>query len=324
MPHPAICACAVNVVNAETPRTLAALQKAGPVTYLDGDLTTLALAGTQLDAALVSTSNGAALLSHQGGFAPYQDVGQPFRVSQARVTLRIRPEADVDLLRTVGVAGPYSALAVVDRSGDVSLRIETQDATDTQIVRALERGRARRRPADARVQRPGVLPPGVVSLGAVRAARDRWSDRDAGSHLNDLCQDRGRTRGMALKHVGAADVWQVQRQVLLSFLTYLGNKRICHTRIVPGAGFVQADVYQTGSVRLFDQILVVAGCGRHFAIDIASVATCWVARVGRVLQLELYGADERAIAVFSADPNSRLGQWNDLLAALPRPNAIAG
>ena len=47
----------------EQPRTLAELNQLSDVTYLDGGLETLALIGTQLDNALISTNNGAALLT---------------------------------------------------------------------------------------------------------------------------------------------------------------------------------------------------------------------------------------------------------------------
>ncbi len=296
----------------EQPRTLAELNQLSDVTYLDGGLETLALIGTQLDNALISTNNGAALLTGMGGLAPYQNVNMPFRISQKRITLRIRSEAPVHLISTNGQKKCNDLLVVADASGELFLKIETNGGYDVQAI-----GISANEQAAAHLACSQSLPEGVISLNAVRAARDAWSQSDAGKHLNDFCIDAGCIRLSTLPHIGKNWAWPVMRKVLLSFLSYLVNNQVRHARLVPGCGFLQGSLFQNGTVRIIDQIFLVSNELNNFALDLSQVTSCWVTRFSTVSHLELYSDADRAVAILAPDPNSDIRCWNNLLESLP-------
>lgn len=303
------CACASG---AQMPRTLAELEAAGEVTQLDGDLEVLALIGTQLDDALITTNNGAALLSGMGGLAPFQSSAAPFRMSSRRVTLRVRGNTAAHLVRTAGRAGDDAVVNLLEPDGAVSLRIEANSPYDRRILCSLEPGR---KPVGPR--NPIAPQPNIVSLCAVRAARNTWAEADIGLHLNDLLGDGGARRCATLPHIGRNRVWPVQKQVILSFLTFLANKGISHARLVPGYGFLQGDVFRQGATQLIDQVLLVSGAKQNFALDLSQVHSAWVVRTEHAAQLELYSSTQQAIAILAPDPAGPLRYWNDLLASLP-------
>ncbi|MCH2069344.1 MAG: hypothetical protein MK208_19060 [Shimia sp.] len=297
----------------EQPRTLAALQAQAEVTFVEGGLDTVGLIGAQLSDALISTNNGAALLSSMGGLSRLQDITRPFHISRSRVTLRVNPTTQVQLARTAGRAGPDTVLLVTDPQDHVSLRIEANGGYDALVLPALDQ--------DAQsdlTAAPTVEHTNIVSLAAVRQAKDRWARSDSGMHFNDILKDGGSTRLATLPHVGDGRAWQIQEQVIVSFLTYLIGRRISFSSLVAGCGFLQGVIFQDGDIRLLDKILLVNCDRRHFAVDLSKVASCWVSRFGAVSHLEFYAADGKAIAVLAPDPHNDLGHWNDLLASLPR------
>jgi putative heme degradation protein len=307
------CLCA----SAQAARTLDALAQTGPLTYLDMDLEALALLGTQLADALILTNNGSALLSEKGGYAAYQTSSMPHRVSSCRINMRICPTAPVNLVRTQGIGGRL-ALFVVDGSGQISHRIETDGGYDGAVLATVDEGRLKGgAPANN-----AVLANGIVSLNAVRSARLYWDCRDTGHHLNDILHDGGRIRRSTLPHVGKYKAWPVLTAVLPSFITYLRENEIGHVQLVPGAGFIQSSMAWAGKVELLDQILLVRNEQRSFAIDLSNIESMWATRIGPVSQLEIYSHAGDAIAILAADPNGNYGQWNTLLGSLP-PAAYA-
>lgn len=295
------------------PPTLDALEQAGPVSYLKADLETLALVGTQLAEALISTRNSAALISGRGGFAPYQDSARRFHASQNRVTFRVHPTTPVHMTMSAGRAGPEAVVSVSNAQGDIGMRIEAGDGYDACVLGALDRGEKRALDPSSEESFGG----NVISLGAVRSVKTHWSNSDAGQHLNEILDTTGRARASVLPYVGKGCAWRVQPQVLSSFVTFVTDRAIRHTRLVPGCGFVQGDVFKSGQVQLQDDILLVSGSGAHFALDLAQIATAWVTRFGGVSHLELFDHNDCAVAVLAPDPNSDVRVWNDLLASLP-------
>jgi hypothetical protein len=297
----------------EQPRTLAALQAQAEVTFVEGGLDTVGLIGAQLSDALISTNNGAALLSSMGGLSRLQDITRPFHISRSRVTLRVDPATQVQLARTAGRSGPDTVLLVTDPQDHVSLRIEANGGYDAQVLSALDQDVQ----SDFTPQR-AVKRSNIVSLAAVRQARDRWAHSDSGMHLNDILKDGGFARLTTLPHVGDGRAWQIQEQVIVSFLTYLIERRMSFSSLVAGCGFLQGATFQDGDIRLLDKILLLH-CDRcHFALDLSQVTSCWVSRFGAVSHLEFYAKDGTAIAVLAPDPQIDLRHWNDLLASLPR------
>lgn len=316
MPQTIPSACDACSAQGELPRSLSALQASGPVTFVEGDLETVALLGINLDNALITTNNNVALLSGMGGLAAYQDCTKPFRISQRRITLRFNASARVNLALTTGQAGANTVLNTLDPDGKVSLRIEVNDAHDKRVLCSLKR--CSKTPAPPQPERH---PEDVISLGAVRSARDQWATSDSGVHLNDICIDQGRVRRRTLRHVGRHRAWRVDGNVIASFIEFLFDRGLHYVRFVPGDGFVQGDVCRGGTLQLLDRILLATSPSGRFALDMGHVRDCWVTRFGRVSHLELYSDDNRIAAVLAPDPQSDINHWNEMLASLPPPFA---
>ncbi|MEM9319765.1 MAG: hypothetical protein AAGA70_12280 [Pseudomonadota bacterium] len=282
------------------------------MTFVEGNLATVALLGTNLDNALITTNNSVALLSGMGGLAAYQDCSKPFRISQRRITLRIDASAQVDLALCAGQAGANTVLNTLDREGNVSHRIEANDDYDKRVLRSLRR--CTKEPAPPQPERHTE---NLISLSAVRNARDRWVTSDSGRHLNDLCIARGRDRLRTLRHVGRSRAWRVDGNVVTSFIECLCERDMQHMRLVPGNGFVLGDLFRGGTLQQLDRILLSTSPSSRFALDIGQVRDCWATRFRTVSHLELYSDDNRVAAVLAPDPHSDIKHWNEMLACLP-------
>lgn len=294
-------------------RSLDALAETAPLTYVEGGLETLALLGTQLDRALVTTNNGRSLLSGVGGFAAYQDNSSPFRISRRRLTFRVDAQAQVQLARTKGRAGTDSALTVADATGALTLRIETDGGYDGAVLAGLS-CTARRHFVASAQSRVGE---NVVELSTVRAARANWADSDLGQHLNDFLQDKGHARRSALPYLGRARARRVRVEILPSFLSYLAEHSISHVRLVPGAGYLQGDIFQAGTPRRLDQILLLEGGQQSFALDLSQIGSLWVTYIHRAAQLEIYDKRDQIMGVLAQDPHADPARWSSLLEAFP-------
>lgn len=310
------CACSAA---AETPRTLAAQRALGPVTPRAGDLETLALLGTQLSDAVISTNNGAALISGQGGYGAFQCSTSPFSILPKRITLRVAGYTDLRLFTTPDHADRLSLIATAP-DGEILHRVTVQDAYDQRVLMALE-------PHDG-----GSLPQfhttklasNVVSLPAIHAARKSWAQSNTAQHLNDLLGGGGVTRAQTLPHLGSNRAFEVICQTLPSFLSHLATKGIAHARLVPAGGMIQGDLVHGSHISLAGRILVARGPRQHFALDLDQVASAWVTRFDKRSQLELYDHQNRAIAVIAPGDANQLGSWNTLLASLPPRRSGAG
>ncbi|MEM7271029.1 MAG: hypothetical protein AAF401_17455 [Pseudomonadota bacterium] len=305
-----VCACAQQ---GEEPRTLADLERLGPVEFLGDSLRVLALIGTELSDSLISTYNGAALLMGRGGLAAYQDASMPLNFSSKRTTLRICAEAPVRLLRSTRVQNGAPVLCVANGVGDVSLKIQTDGGYDACAINAMETYD----PAPS-VGRTTRAADNVISLSPVRYARRSWDTGDVGTHLNDIIADCGQTRRSMLPHVGGDNAWAVAPNTVSSLITFLAEKGVRHARLVPGDGYVQADIASEERPQLLDQILVITGVRRNFALDLSQINSAWVTRIGDGSQLEIYRPTGKAVAVLAAVPEDDPRMWNALLESLPR------
>ncbi|MCH2165854.1 MAG: hypothetical protein MK098_14575 [Marinovum sp.] len=289
---------------------------------MDGDLESIALLGTQLCEALITSNNGAALASGLGGFASLQSTAHPFRLSDQRMTFRFNPAVSVHILNTTGRAGPNTGLAVSDPKGILSLRVETNGGYDTRVICALD-GMAS--PKTLKNPAPNVAPNGlsdnVIPLAAIRSARSTWLQGDSGSHLNDLCADRGTMRSATLPHVGRHKAWRVINEVLPSFLTYLLHHIIGFAPLVAGCGFVFGSVLKQGTAQKMESVYWITNGPQNFAVDMEQVECAWITKCGPALHLELYDLAGHAIAALVPDRNEDLKRWNTLLASLPEMRA---
>lgn len=310
------CRCALFT---EAPRTISDLSANECVAYLDSDLESLALLGTQWSDALITSNNGAALASGLGGFSSLQSTAHPFRLSDRRLTFRFNPATSVHVLNTTGRAGPRSGLAVADTTGSLSLRVETNGGYDTSVIGALQD--AVTSPETAHplaVNTVADAPPdNVIPLNAIRSARNNWSQADIGSHLNDLCTDGGIMRSATLPHVGRHKAWRVVNEVLPSFLSYLLQKKIGFAPLVVGCGYVFGNVFKTGAPQKLDNVYWIANGAQNFALDMEQLGSVWITKCGPASHLELYDRAGRAIAALVPDRNLDWKHWNTLLASLP-------
>ena len=298
----------------DTPRTLADQRQLGPLVAVEGDLETLALLGTQLSDALITTNNGAALLTGKGGYGPSQNTSSPFRISRNRINLRVCPCTNVQIFHAKDTAGSRS-LVVATPDGSITHRIVTRSDYDERVITALddyEEGFSLPNQSSSKAAS------NVVSLSAVRTARENWDRNDTGHHLNDILFDGGATRMHTLPHIGRNKAWQIIPETLPSFISYLLDKRFGHARLVPGSGFIQGDLVREGTASVVGSILLTRSAEQHFALDLDQVAAVWVTRIGPVSQIEIFDVDRRTIAILAADPMTNLPDWNELLASLPQ------
>ncbi|MCH2096131.1 MAG: hypothetical protein MK160_13595 [Rhodobacteraceae bacterium] len=315
--HKNICA---GTLLMETPRTIDDLCATGGVEYLDGNLESIALLGTQLSEALISAHNGAAFASGLGGFASLQSTAHPFRLSSRRMTFQFHPLASVHVLNTAGRAGPKTGLAVSDMRGNLSLRLDTNGGYDTNVIRAMDC--IPEPPENPRGFEyhsvPDELPLNVIPLNAVRSARHRWSQDSSASHLDAFCQDGGLSRAVTLPYIGQHKAWRVITEVLPSFLTYLLRHNIGFAPLVATRGFLFGNVLKKGTAHKVDSVFWIANGPQTFALLLDQVAAAWITICGPTMHLELYGMDGRAISALVPDRNEDWKRWNTLLASLPQ------
>jgi putative heme degradation protein len=277
---------------------------------------TLALLGTQFDDVLITTRNTGALVSGRGGYAPIQTTSGPLRLSQRRVSVRIATNSELSLIHCQGdrEARFPSALAAVDRLGRVQHRVQYVSDFDACVAESLEPCEGYSLP-----QTPSFREvENVISLPALRRAREGWDEADAGQHLNDLMVEMGKPRHKMLPYIGKQKAWRVLPQVLQSFFNYLDGRRYSFTRFVPASAVLQADVGAFERVNWFGSVFFSATQRGTFSLDLDRVEHVWLTASPRHWQLEIYDADERALAVLAPDPNAASSQWKDFLLSLPR------
>lgn len=316
------CACPVTrclcAQGQETPQTLSDLRTKTSVSPLDVDLETLAMVGTQLAEALITTSNNGALISGRGGYARAQPIHADWTVSGARVALRYAPQAPLRFGRSAENASmrlPSSVFAL-NSAGQIRHRVQVFGAFDRRVVEALPpQSHWPQAPVPAQSEQAKG---DVVSLCAVRAARRGWSEAGAGAHLNDLISDGGVIRHQCLPHMGAARAWQIAPGYLESFLNFLAERRISFTRVVPCEGMLQANAGPVDAVRHAGNLCVALAENHLFSYDRSQVDTVWVTACGAHWQIELYSRSGKAIAVLASDYRADEVQWRRFLSCLPQ------
>ena len=308
-------ACLCLAQGAALPRTLHDLDGSIGLTLLHGDLETLALIGTQINSGIISTNNGAALLSQMGGYAPITTTAMPHRLSRKRVNLRVAPNHIVHLARSeVGDNGRLT-LVVADDAGVIYHRIEVAEPYDQAVIATLDAAANEKGPFRPII--PTMPPNNIVSLSAVRCARATWDGYDTGQHLNNILADGGKSRSKILPHIGKNKAWPVLVKALKFFMIHLHNSLISYSQNVSGNGLIQSMIVKGGTLRILDKILMIQNQHHSFAIDLVQVDSVWVTAIGPFHQLEIYAADGRAIAVFGADTKCGIRHWNALLCSLP-------
>lgn len=306
------CACRLG---STVPGTLDELAQQVPVTLLGQDIETLALLGTQLEDALITTRNSAAVISAKGGHGRLQTADSAFSIRARRANLRYSASAPLQLARSAPepLLDLPGSLVAVDHAGEVQHRVQVTSEYDCQVAAALDAGAAMAFPP------PAARPAGnVVSLAAVRQARDRWDRGSAEHHLNDFLHDRGRARLRTLHHLGGSRAWQVQPRALPEFIGYLQARRRAFTRIVCATGLMQAQAGEISRIALQDEVMFCEAADTSFALDLKQVGAIWVAAALLHWQLEIYDTSGAAVAVLAAVPMSCGRDWRDWLLAMPR------
>jgi putative heme degradation protein len=316
------------------PETLADLQAGGALCPLDHDLEELALLGTAFEDVLISTRNGGALLVQQGGYGPLQTCGDIWRISPRRATLRVSSSAPVQVMRLApndqdATGQVRGAVLVADAAGRIMHRVQYRMPQDEMVAMSLVPRLAEDEPPTFPAAQPANVAGTVVSLSAVRQARNDWIAADPGQHLNDLMQSGGQARCRMLPHIGSERAWQVVPQILESFLCYLARRGQSHSRMVPGgAGIIQMTGGTLSKVQRVETLLLAEGQpqirqgqpmrGSMLTLDLEQIDRIWVIASGAHWQLELYDVDETCLAILGPDPQVSSVDWRDLLVSLPR------
>lgn len=302
----------------EAARTLDELAQTSNLTPLDCGLEGLALMGTALSDAVVTTRNDAVFLSAAGGYGCFQTTALPYRLSSRRINIRIAPEIDTQIARGTMKENGRQMIVVANRSGRISHRIESRNPLDQLVFQSVEAGTNTHAP-------PKQAPPPqrVVCLSAVRNARAHWHTLDIGQHLNTIMGDGRHTRRSALPHIGHNKAFPVLLQVLVSFLSYLANAGVRYAQIVPAHGLIQSALVKHCGVQQLGKLVCVRSHRQTLVIDMDRIESAWVVRIGGASQLELYDHTGVCVALFTADPNSEVARWNELLASLPMPSPFA-
>ncbi|MEM1430558.1 MAG: hypothetical protein AAGG09_13975 [Pseudomonadota bacterium] len=300
----------------EAPQTLEELTEFTAVELLSADLESLAMVGTYLESALVTTRSPGAMILGQGGYGPFQTAASPWRLCPSRITLRVAVSAPAVLARSEmrpDMRLPGS-IVVLDGEGAIWHRVQVVSDHDLRVAASLEAGA----PApDCGREAPDPMPEGVVPLTAIRTARRVWDSADTGEHLNDLLADGGKTRRRCLPHIGTGKAWRCDESVLPSFLEYLCERSIPLMRSVPGHGLLQAQSGALEDVARAGSLLMAACPNGVLTLDMARIDTAWVVVAGRDWQIELYDGAGQALAVLGADPWTDRRHWQSLLASLP-------
>ncbi|MEM1300307.1 MAG: hypothetical protein AAGH68_13625 [Pseudomonadota bacterium] len=205
--------------------------------------------------------------------------------------------------------------------GRITHRVQYLLDQDRLVAEALPAGRGR----TPREPYTTASPNNVVSLTNVRTARDSWSAAGPASHLCDMiAEDGGAGRHLCLPHMGSGRAWRILPAVLPSFIGYLCERQISFVRIVPTQGLVQGHVGPLAKVNRQNNIVFASAERSMFSLDMNAVDTAWVTVCGSEWQLELYGADRKALAALGCDPMGEAARWRDLLASLPSLGSVGG
>lgn len=289
--------------------TLCDLATSGKITDLGGDIERLALLGTQLESALITTRNTAAVIAARGGYAGLQPSDRRFSVSAKRANLRYAHGASVRLARHEGGA---LSLVAADHGGQIQHRVDATTDYDNRILRSLEAS-----PFD---QFPGPVPQAgnVLSLAAIRTARNCW-DRDiAADHLNGFLMDRGRTRRSCLRHLGQNRAWRVPPYALAGLLEHLAHTGRNFVRVVCAEGLMQAQSGRVLRCNLQGTSVICESDHNSFALNIQQVAEVWVTAGRLHWQVEAYDTQGQGVAILTAPPMSCGPDWRAALMAMPR------
>ncbi|MEM9584063.1 MAG: hypothetical protein AAGA08_13205 [Pseudomonadota bacterium] len=295
---------------------MSALGQSARVTEIGQDFEELALVGTQFEDALITTQNDAALIAGRGGYGALQRMDMPLRLSRSsnRVDMRFNADHRMQMLRAETDADEPSSIIICDPLGQVRHRIQYMTAYDCRIAQCL----SAQPNVNPQVERDDEAD-NVISLAAIRAARENWRKHDIGAHLNDFLLDGGRGRGCVLPHVSASMAWKILPDVLTSFFTYLSNRKISHARVVCSGGVAQADVSPIDTVDALGSVILGRREQNSFSVDMSRIGTAWVTVHAQTWLLELFDHDGMGAAVLAADPMENTKVWNELLCSLPRP-----
>ena len=300
--------------DAEMPRSLNDVSTVVQVEELGLDIEALALLGTQFADALITTRNDAALVSGRGGYGRVQPTGSALSVNGRRVSLRYARSAPLALARAEAqpLLGRPGAIMAVDGNGLVHHRAQFNAPYDQRVAQSVE-------PEPGMpLTVPDDMGGNVVSLAAVRQARDGWPRACAARHLDDLLIHGAGHRLACLPHVGRDRAWRIALPMVPGLLRHLFESGRSFTRAVCGPGVMQ---FQTGALTALVEggNMVIARMERDvFSLDLNSLGQAWVVASPAHWQIELFDGQGAVAAVLMADPMSDAGAWRDRLACLPR------
>ena len=299
------------LTQAPLPRSLAEYTALADLTDIGAAFEPLALAGTLFDDALITTQNAGALISCRGGYGALQRSDMPLRLTRSERRADIRFACSQSVNMTKVRQDDSISLIALDRDCLVQHRVQLGTISDISVAHNLEG-----HPHAA----PSATPPdasNVIPFGAIRRARHDWQASDVGQHLNDFLINRGRLRFQTLPYAGRNKAWEVGWRVLPSFVTFLSDKAFSTARMVVGDGLIHMDVGALTDAETYGDV-VMAGFGtRRFALDFRRVRHAWVTYVKGCAQLELYDDRGAALAIIGADPYANIGEFADMLLALP-------
>lgn len=240
-----------------------------------------------------------------------QRVGTGTCASRHRITFRIRPDVPVSLFRSAGPQTKTMSLLLASRSGDVSHWIHVTSHYDEKVVAALDPvAEAWVPPRDCQFRQD------VVSLSAVKHARNSWETSPPHTHMDAFLDDFGRERRQVLPHVGRERAWQISVQAVPEIFRHLHACGAHYIRSVPGQGFVHSHFGSTAKLthdrRYLDEVANLAVT----TIDLAEIGSVWVTRMEWLHHVELYDRAGRAMLILSLDPFGDHRTWGGFLQSL--------
>ena len=159
------------------PRKLKEIQSQGQVVPLGNDIAALAMAGMQLENALISTRNGAAIISGFGGYGRYQSTDCAFNVTRAenRLDIRVTAESGPNLSRISAENGLINSVFSTNNTGVIQHKVQVNTVRDHAVLSMIKTIPHALNPPEAAEQ-------DILHLSTVRRAREIWDDSDSGSH----------------------------------------------------------------------------------------------------------------------------------------------
>lgn len=297
------------------PQSLKELGKETTVTDIGQNFEEIALTGTQFEDALITTQNNAALITGRGGYGALQTTSNPLRLSRSskRVDVRFSAVQKNRIVRSEASTSAPASITVFATNGQVRHRVQYVTHYDQRVAQSLNT-------CPFIPVKDESAPPAanVISLAAIRAARDSWQYSDIGQHLNDYLIDDGQNRARVLPHIGPSLAWQIQPRVLTSFLEYLCKRHMSHAKLVFGGNLAQADVGKMETLETFDTVVFSKNRQNSFSIDTSKIGSAWVTVHASTWLLEIFDTGGLGAAVLAADPLEHKETWNELLCSLPQ------